>query len=626
MGDEQDAWFKPFGFDPGQIAQEKLQAAQTMVSGLVHEGQAAVEKLETDAVQQVTAVVKKAEGVVEGGIKKVISVVPGAPAANGSGGGGGSVSSLGGSVGAGGANNPNDVKAVQAALGIAADGKCGGGTISAIKAFQQSIGQANPDGRVDPGGSTARALAGGGGGGAGGGAAPANAAAEAGAPAAAAADSGDLFDNLVQGAKDLGASALQKLEGADAGAAAAGGSKEDGSDILGGLKSLGGTIVNGVAGLGSSIVGDAKAVLDGGAPDLGGSVLNDAGGGASPSFSSVVESVLGGGQFTILSPDLLKLPPDPGFPIGTVAFGQFAAKLTGKFKPKLLSAAKAPKPEEAELGIKAICKEIYENASFSFFGKVAVKGDTKSAGVAASFLKVSTKVGDVTLEIKGFEIGLDLKKIVKASIGSTSANFPVFERLLKDVPFEIFLSIGGALEVSPNPAAGVDAITSGGILLAIDVALVVGPPLAAGAIIGIGIFAAGEKGALEREILAGAIDARQAAFDYASTMTGSVGNGPGPRAKAVVAVAKAELAKVASSQKVSLDQLMQELRDDKNNKADFVRIHAQARQQIFGAYFGEVRKAIKAFRKEHNVIAIFTTAEDDIISAEKLVGVEFEKS
>jgi uncharacterized membrane protein len=61
------------------------------------------------------------------------------------------------------------VQAVQAALnkrahaGLVVDGKCGPKTIAAIVAFQQSIGGFQPDGLVEPGKSTARALEGGGG-------------------------------------------------------------------------------------------------------------------------------------------------------------------------------------------------------------------------------------------------------------------------------------------------------------------------------------------------------------------------------------------------------------------------------------------------------------------------------
>jgi peptidoglycan hydrolase-like protein with peptidoglycan-binding domain len=74
---------------------------------------------------------------------------------------------ISGSVGRGGKNKPEDVQAVQAALnsrakaGLTADGKCGPKTIAAIMAFQKSLGQSKPDGLVEVGRGTARALAGG---------------------------------------------------------------------------------------------------------------------------------------------------------------------------------------------------------------------------------------------------------------------------------------------------------------------------------------------------------------------------------------------------------------------------------------------------------------------------------
>ena len=67
---------------------------------------------------------------------------------------------LGGSVGRKGNNASSDVRAVQKALGIAADGDCGPKTIAAIEAYQRTFGAARPDGRVDAGGATERALAG----------------------------------------------------------------------------------------------------------------------------------------------------------------------------------------------------------------------------------------------------------------------------------------------------------------------------------------------------------------------------------------------------------------------------------------------------------------------------------
>jgi peptidoglycan hydrolase-like protein with peptidoglycan-binding domain len=72
---------------------------------------------------------------------------------------------ISGSVGKGGKNAPEDVQAVQIALnkkdkaGLTVDGKSGPATIAAIMEFQKKIGMHTPDGRIDPGRGTARALA-----------------------------------------------------------------------------------------------------------------------------------------------------------------------------------------------------------------------------------------------------------------------------------------------------------------------------------------------------------------------------------------------------------------------------------------------------------------------------------
>lgn len=74
--------------------------------------------------------------------------------------------SISASVGQGGKNKPADVQAVQTALnlklkaGLTVDGKCDAKTIAAIRAFQQRLGKFKPDGLVEVGRGTARALAG----------------------------------------------------------------------------------------------------------------------------------------------------------------------------------------------------------------------------------------------------------------------------------------------------------------------------------------------------------------------------------------------------------------------------------------------------------------------------------
>src|SRR5258707_583426 len=73
--------------------------------------------------------------------------------------------SISASVGRGGKNKPDDVSAVQNALnskvkaGLKVDGKCGPKTIGVIEGFQKTLGMTRPDGRIDPGRGTARALA-----------------------------------------------------------------------------------------------------------------------------------------------------------------------------------------------------------------------------------------------------------------------------------------------------------------------------------------------------------------------------------------------------------------------------------------------------------------------------------
>ena len=81
--------------------------------------------------------------------------------------GGSTGGSITGSVGAGGQNSEADVRIVQELLNakgasLTVDGKNGNNTVNAIKAFQTSIGQNNPDGRVDPGKGTWQALSSGG--------------------------------------------------------------------------------------------------------------------------------------------------------------------------------------------------------------------------------------------------------------------------------------------------------------------------------------------------------------------------------------------------------------------------------------------------------------------------------
>jgi len=192
MSDEHDSWFKDaFGVDLGQAVQ-----------GIKDEASAVVGQVASTVTQVVQGVQGAVEGMIgevtgatAGVVKKFAGAVSPSDAGGGGSGAGGGAGSfpLRGSVGRGGKNAPNDVRAVQAALGIGVDGQCGGQTIAAIEAFQRNTGRAKPDGRVDAGGPTERALASG---------ARSQAAAPSDAP------QGDqeqgLIDSVLEGAKDLG--------------------------------------------------------------------------------------------------------------------------------------------------------------------------------------------------------------------------------------------------------------------------------------------------------------------------------------------------------------------------------------------------------------------------------------
>ncbi len=216
MGDEQDSWFKKaFGVDPGEALQGIENAASAMVTEVKNKG--------GQVVQGVQQVVNAALDEATGAAKKILGPAKppapksAAPPGGGAAGGTGSFP-LSGAVGRGGKNASGDVRAVQAALGIPVDGQCGPQTIAAIVAFQKKLGQSAPDGRVDAGGATERALAGKG--------------APAPAPApedASGEDEDSLFGKLAKGAKDL----------------------------AGGLEDLGGKVVQGALDLDPSVVLDS---------------------------------------------------------------------------------------------------------------------------------------------------------------------------------------------------------------------------------------------------------------------------------------------------------------------------------------------------------------------------------
>ncbi|MDQ2736710.1 MAG: OmpA family protein [Pseudomonadota bacterium] len=223
-----------------QIADAVTQEASTL-AGVVENKVTQVVQDAKDIIEpRLDAVVKGAAGIV----KKVAATVGGNSAATSNAAAGSFP--LGGSVGRGGKNAMPDVAAVQGALGIGADGQCGPQTIAAIEAFQRRIGQARPDGRVDAGGATERAMAGG--------------AAPLGQAAAASAESGSssLLDRAAQAAQDMGSQAVQaanEMVAAGASAVAGVAAQLSGDDDSGG--SVGSSPARGLSA--SSVVADLNA-------------------------------------------------------------------------------------------------------------------------------------------------------------------------------------------------------------------------------------------------------------------------------------------------------------------------------------------------------------------------------
>ncbi len=207
MGEEHDSWFKSaFGVDLGEAAGKIKDEALALADAAKKEAEEVIQDVKGaakggigGAASGLAGAAAKAAAVAAGaaaGVAKKAAEAVGAP----KGGIGGAASGLAaaaakaaavaagaaagvakkaaeavddaaagltrsfplrGSVGRGGKNEKGDVGVVQRALGIAADGQCGPQTIAAIDAFQRTLGQAKPDGRVDAGGATERALAGG---------------------------------------------------------------------------------------------------------------------------------------------------------------------------------------------------------------------------------------------------------------------------------------------------------------------------------------------------------------------------------------------------------------------------------------------------------------------------------
>ncbi len=258
--------------------------------------------------------------------------------------------------------------------------------------------------------------------------------------------------------------------------------------------------------------------------------------------------------------------------------------------------------------------------------------------------ELSTKVGydfgldatlfggvKVTFTVKLTLIGLKLKKGSKgfefeANAFAAEASQKVAVKAkdaftIRGIPFSLEGSVEWGAEFEPNwSKIAIDAAADvGGEAAAaavLEFAAVAGPPLLAGFVLASGIVNAAEKGALNANILTAAQDTRSAATVFAQVSTGSDVSASGPRAKQAHDAAMGQIKQSATASGEEVEDLMAVLRE--KGPAEYGKIYAQSRQQIYGAFDGEVRKTIQAWRKEHYILAIWTREEDDVAAAKAI--------
>ena len=255
------------------------------------------------------------------------------------------------------------------------------------------------------------------------------------------------------------------------------------------------------------------------------------------------------------------------------------------------------------------------------------KGKPKETKGAMSIgLKCKTKSGDsYTVKVQVFELAKKGGKVLDVSGPALKANY---DKKFKSEPRDVKIgdepakltvtgNIKPELTFKPNYEAiaeeiarrGAETVATEAISLAVDAAALAGPIVLAGVIIAHGIYIAGEKGARDAAIYEGAKDADQAAMTFSQIMTGSDVPGVGPRSQAAAAEARKKIAEIAARRKVTVEQLMTELRQ--LPASDFQRVHGPARQQAMLAYRSEVSKAISKWRKEHWFASLWTEQADD---------------
>jgi hypothetical protein len=261
-------------------------------------------------------------------------------------------------------------------------------------------------------------------------------------------------------------------------------------------------------------------------------------------------------------------------------------------------------------------------------------GSVNKAAIAVG-VKCNTKSGDSwTVKVQLGELEKSSGKIIDISGPAVKGNYEKkFKRQkpvkLGDTGAEMFLSgsVKPELTFKPNYEMIAEKVVSRtaadvakeAIISAVDVAAAAGPPIVFGAIAAYSIYIVGEQGQRDAALLAGVKDARNSATAYALVMTGRGGKDPGgPISQEAAKRGRAELAKLAAANKVSVEEFEAALRA-KTTSQDHERIRSQAEANAKADYHEMVKQSIIAWRKEHYIAKLFNREDWEIESCWKKI-------
>jgi len=232
---------------------------------------------------------------------------------------------------------------------------------------------------------------------------------------------------------------------------------------------------------------------------------------------SAVSGASVGGQFKFG-----EVPLSPAFSVGQYIEGQVKGSGTVKFKAAGAHTGAGPSDQEVEAALKPVVDDLFAELrqNFKWVGGVTVKGDKKSIGISATLFKTSTKIGPVTYEFKGADLGFGTSG-PKVSLFSLGMSYPPFPpQIINSIEYEVAISGSAGVEFKLNPAGVAEFAIEEGVVLLGDV-LVLAAPLAFVVVGFAGAYLEIQEGYDEGEISAAAgVALRDFMKSYMAVMSG----------------------------------------------------------------------------------------------------------